>query len=69
VDALNQAIDRYEEGIMVKDPESVYKPNSRTAGWSVFDHFSLKYFARLKQKTNLRNIHLVENLLRSKSCP
>ncbi|KAF6025218.1 LIG4 [Bugula neritina] len=33
IDALNQAIDRYEEGIMVKHPESVYKPNSRSAGW------------------------------------
>ena len=33
LDALNQAIDRYEEGIMVKHPDSVYKPNSRTAGW------------------------------------
>ena len=35
IDALNQAIDRYEEGIMVKHPDSVYKPNSRSAGWLV----------------------------------
>ncbi|XP_067928082.1 DNA ligase 4-like isoform X2 [Watersipora subatra] len=33
IDALNKAIDGYEEGIMVKHPESVYKPNSRSAGW------------------------------------
>ena len=33
VDALNEAIDRREEGIMVKDPESPYKPNTRKGGW------------------------------------
>ncbi len=32
VDALNQAIDRREEGIVLKDPESVYKPNVRSRG-------------------------------------
>ena len=32
-DALNDAIDRREEGIMVKDPESPYKPNTRKGGW------------------------------------
>ncbi|CAH1773972.1 unnamed protein product [Owenia fusiformis] len=32
-DALNNAIDNREEGIMVKDPESIYKPNVRTGGW------------------------------------
>ena len=31
--ALNDAIDRREEGIMVKDPDSVYKPNVRKGGW------------------------------------
>ncbi|XP_055337355.1 DNA ligase 4-like [Paramacrobiotus metropolitanus] len=30
---LNEAIDRNEEGIMLKDPSSVYKPNARSAGW------------------------------------
>ncbi|XP_025209212.1 DNA ligase 4 isoform X1 [Melanaphis sacchari] len=30
---LNNAIDNYEEGIVVKDPLSIYKPNSRNAGW------------------------------------
>ncbi len=33
VDALNDAIDSREEGIMIKDPESVYKPNTRKGGW------------------------------------
>ena len=33
LDALNDAIDRREEGIMVKDPDSVYKPNVRKGGW------------------------------------
>ena len=33
IEALNDAIDRREEGIMVKDPESVYKPNVRKGGW------------------------------------
>ncbi|XP_050403534.1 DNA ligase 4 [Patella vulgata] len=32
-DALNEAIDGREEGIMVKNPESVYKPNTRKGGW------------------------------------
>jgi DNA ligase-4 len=32
VDALNLAIDRREEGIVLKDPESVYKPNVRSRG-------------------------------------
>ena len=32
-DALNDAIDRREEGIMVKDPDSPYKPNTRKGGW------------------------------------
>ncbi|XP_072434255.1 DNA ligase 4 isoform X1 [Chiloscyllium punctatum] len=33
-DALNEAIDKREEGIMVKDPLSVYKPDKRGEGWS-----------------------------------
>ncbi|ELU10753.1 hypothetical protein CAPTEDRAFT_17890 [Capitella teleta] len=33
IDALNEAIDGREEGIMVKDPDSVYKPNTRKGGW------------------------------------
>jgi len=31
-DALFEAIDRRDEGIMLKDPESVYKPNARAGG-------------------------------------
>jgi DNA ligase-4 len=30
---LNDAIDWREEGIMVKDPESIYKPATRKGGW------------------------------------
>ena len=33
VDALNDAIDGREEGIMVKDPDTVYRPNTRKGGW------------------------------------
>uniref|UniRef100_A0AAV2L6Q5 DNA ligase n=1 Tax=Knipowitschia caucasica TaxID=637954 RepID=A0AAV2L6Q5_KNICA len=33
VSALNEAIDGREEGIMVKDPLSVYKPDKRGEGW------------------------------------
>ncbi|RMZ95310.1 DNA ligase 4 [Brachionus plicatilis] len=33
VDALNKAIDSRLEGIVVKDPESVYKPSQRGGGW------------------------------------
>ncbi|XP_069492673.1 DNA ligase 4 [Ambystoma mexicanum] len=33
VDALNDAIDNREEGIMVKDPMSIYKPDKRGEGW------------------------------------
>ncbi|KAM4794698.1 DNA ligase 4 [Rhinophrynus dorsalis] len=33
IDALNEAIDKREEGIMVKDPMSVYKPDKRGEGW------------------------------------
>ncbi|KAK3794568.1 hypothetical protein RRG08_003717 [Elysia crispata] len=32
-DALNEAIDNKEEGIMVKLTDSVYKPNTRKGGW------------------------------------
>lgn len=33
VTALNDAIDGREEGIMVKDPMSIYKPDKRGEGW------------------------------------
>ena len=33
VEALNEAIDKREEGIMIKNPDSVYKPNVRKGGW------------------------------------
>ncbi|KAL8610583.1 hypothetical protein ACOMHN_006302 [Nucella lapillus] len=33
VDALNNAIDGREEGIMVKDPQTAYRPNTRKGGW------------------------------------
>uniref|UniRef100_A0A3P9LD70 DNA ligase n=1 Tax=Oryzias latipes TaxID=8090 RepID=A0A3P9LD70_ORYLA len=33
VSALNDAIDSREEGIMVKDPLSIYKPDKRGEGW------------------------------------
>ncbi|XP_012678745.2 DNA ligase 4 [Clupea harengus] len=33
VDALNEAIDNREEGIMVKDPLSIYKPDKRGEEW------------------------------------
>ncbi|KRZ27329.1 DNA ligase 4 [Trichinella pseudospiralis] len=35
IELLNETVGRGEEGIMVKDPTSLYKPNSRTlsAGW------------------------------------
>lgn len=33
IDALNNAIDNREEGIMVKDCESVYRPSARRGGW------------------------------------
>ncbi|XP_040579752.1 DNA ligase 4 [Lepeophtheirus salmonis] len=32
IDALNDAIDRREEGIVLKDPQSVYKPGARAGG-------------------------------------
>ncbi|KAF0288749.1 DNA ligase 4 [Amphibalanus amphitrite] len=33
VEALNAAIDRQEEGLVLKDPQSLYRPNARRAGW------------------------------------
>ena len=33
VRALNEAIDNREEGVVLKDPDSVYQPASRKAGW------------------------------------
>lgn len=33
VSALNEAIDRREEGVVLKDPDSVYQPAARRAGW------------------------------------
>lgn len=32
-DSINKAIDNNEEGIVIKDPSSIYKPNSRKDGW------------------------------------
>lgn len=32
-DALNDAIDNREEGIVLKDPDSIYRPNFRKGGW------------------------------------
>ncbi|KAF2364451.1 DNA ligase ATP-dependent [Trinorchestia longiramus] len=33
VAALNAAIDRREEGLVLKDPDSTYRPAARSAGW------------------------------------
>jgi DNA ligase-4 len=33
MDELNLAIDKRLEGIVLKDPTSVYKPNTRKGGW------------------------------------
>ncbi|XP_077775144.1 DNA ligase 4 isoform X2 [Podarcis muralis] len=33
IDSLNEAIDNREEGIVVKDPMSIYKPDERGEGW------------------------------------
>lgn len=34
IEALNDAIDRREEGLVMKDPEGIYKPNARSgSGW------------------------------------
>lgn len=33
MDELNLAIDKRLEGIILKDPTSVYKPNTRKGGW------------------------------------
>lgn len=33
IDALNEAIDNREEGIMIKHPLSIYKPDKRGEGW------------------------------------
>ncbi|KAK3510421.1 hypothetical protein QTP70_005919 [Hemibagrus guttatus] len=33
INALNEAIDNREEGIMVKNPMSIYKPDKRGEGW------------------------------------
>ncbi|XP_076038794.1 DNA ligase 4-like [Oratosquilla oratoria] len=33
VRVLNEAIDQHEEGVVLKDPDSVYRPASRKAGW------------------------------------
>lgn len=33
INHLEDAIDNHKEGIVVKDPLSIYKPNSRNAGW------------------------------------
>ncbi|ERL89681.1 hypothetical protein D910_07044 [Dendroctonus ponderosae] len=41
VDALNNAVDKEEEGIIVKDPTSVYKYSDRNSGWF---KLKLEYF-------------------------
>ena len=33
INELNEAIDNRLEGIVLKDPTSVYKPNNRKGGW------------------------------------
>ena len=32
-DLLNEAIDQREEGIVLKNPDSIYIPNERKGGW------------------------------------
>lgn len=33
VKALNEAIDKREEGLVIKSPSSIYKPNVRSGMW------------------------------------
>lgn len=33
IKVLNEAIDNREEGVVLKDPDSVYRPATRKAGW------------------------------------
>ncbi len=33
INLLNEAIDSREEGIVLKNPDSIYKPNDRKGGW------------------------------------
>lgn len=41
VDALNESFEKEEEGIIVKDPDSVYKYSDRNSGWY---KMKLEYF-------------------------
>ncbi|XP_023029983.2 DNA ligase 4 isoform X1 [Leptinotarsa decemlineata] len=41
IDELNQAVDNEEEGIILKDPDSVYKYSDRNSGWF---KLKLEYF-------------------------
>lgn len=33
IDALNNAVDQEQEGIVIKDPKSFYRPTVRNGGW------------------------------------
>lgn len=41
VDELNRRVDSEDEGIIIKDPESVYKYSDRNSGWF---KMKLEYF-------------------------
>lgn len=41
IDELNAAVNRQDEGIIVKDPESIYKYSDRNSGWY---KMKLEYF-------------------------
>ena len=47
MDALNEAVDQREEGIVIKNPDSIYKPNERKGGWVkvCFSYISFLYLS------------------------
>lgn len=50
VDELNLAVDKEEEGIIVKDPDSVYKYSDRNSGWfkMKLEYFQVSKFTLFK---------------------
>lgn len=69
--ALNSAIEKLEEGIVVKEPESIYKPNARREGWikikpEVFFSFIL-YFIEFFIYNVCINLHYLQSL--EEYCP
>lgn len=56
VDALNESFENEEEGIIIKDPDSIYKYSDRNSGWY---KMKLEYFqVRISNSNHIGNLYI-----------